>query len=223
MDLHGEVILQKNSMAERSIASITKLFVAQEADKLDGDELITVTADDVRQGRMRSTPLRAGRSYQRRHLIELALISSDNVAAIALSRSSEPATSSATLVEGSGLDPRNRSTAFLIADATRMMHQSDIAQISVLPRTEVGNRGSTNPLLTASGWTFLLSKTGFIRQSGGCLTVVLMIKGEPMVVTILGSRSTRERWRDLAEIRRALGDTDFYVPVKVTKVRKKRQ
>lgn len=223
MDLHGEVLMQKNSTEERSIASITKLFVAHEAVKLDPLEAITISQEDVREGRMRSTPLRAGQSYTRQQLIELALISSDNVAAIALARTAAPITSSATLVEGSGLDPRNRSTAFLIADATRMMHESEIAAISVKPRAEVGDRRSTNPLLTAEGWSFMLSKTGFIRQAGGCLTVVLHVKGEPLVITILGSSSTRQRWRDLAEIRRALGDTDFYVPVKVTKVKKKRR
>jgi D-alanyl-D-alanine carboxypeptidase len=104
-----------------------------------------------------------------------------------------------------------------------MLLQSEIAAISVKPRAELGNRTSTNPLLSASGWHFLLSKTGFIRQSGGCLTVVVEVKGEPLVITILGSTGTKERWRDLAEIRRHLGDTGFYVPVKVTAVREKRR
>lgn len=223
MDLHGEVLMQKNSTVERPIASITKLFVARGSEALDPNELITVTKDDVKRGMMRSTPLRAGKAYPRRQLVELALVSSDNVAAIALARTADMVTDRATLVEGSGLDPRNVSTAFMVADATRMMHASEIASISVQPKTEVGDRRSTNPLLTATGWHFLLSKTGFISQSGGCLTTVLYIKGEPMVVTILGSTNTKERWRDLAEIRRAMGDTDFYVPVRVTAVRKKRR
>ena len=223
MDLKGEVLLQKNASEERSIASITKVFVAEEALKLDQQELITITQDDLRQGRMRSTPLRAGQSYTRGQLVELALVSSDNTAAVALARSITLPERDATLVEGSGLDPRNRSTALQVADATRRMYASEVASISVKERTEVGARRSTNSLLTKDGWHFHLSKTGFIRQAGGCLTVVLDIKGVPLVITILGAQSTKERWRDLAEIRRLLGDSDFYVPVKVTKVRQKRR
>lgn len=60
MDLYGEVIMQKNALEERPIASITKLFVANDAIKLNRDELITVSSDDIRDGKMRSTPLKAG-------------------------------------------------------------------------------------------------------------------------------------------------------------------
>lgn len=222
MDMQGEVLLQRNATVERPIASITKVLVAEEALKLDQHELITITKDDLRRGRMRSTPLRAGQSYTRGQLVELALVSSDNTAAVALSRSITLPERDATLVEGSGLDPRNRSTALQVADATRRLHASEVAAISMRARTEVGDRRSTNPLLTKAGWHFHLSKTGFIRQAGGCLTVVVQVKGEPLIITILGAQSTKERWRDLAELRRQLGDTGFYVPVKVTKVRKKR-
>lgn len=221
MDLRGEVLLQKNANEERSIASITKIFVAEEALKLDQQERITITQEDLRNGRMRSTPLRAGQSYTRGQLVELALISSDNVAALALARSIQLPEKDAILVEGSGLNPSNRSTALQVADVTRRMYASEVAAISVKERTAVGGRSTTNSLLTKEGWRFHLSKTGFIRQAGGCLTVVLDIKGEPLVITILGAQSTRERWRDLAKLRRLLGDTDFYVPVNVTKVQKK--
>lgn len=221
MDLYGKVLLQKNSFDERPIASITKIFVAEEALKQDQNELITITRADVQNGRMRSSPLKAGASYTRRQLIELALVSSDNIAALALARSYQLQPAEATLVEGSGLDPRNRASAYQIARATLKLYDTEVGAISVKTNAEVGNRRSTNPLLTQEGWTFLLSKTGFIRAAGGCLTTVVFVRGEPLIITILGARDTRQRWADLAELRRQLGDTNFYVPVKVTKVTKK--
>lgn len=229
LDEEGNVVLEKNADSIRPIASITKLFVVQRALELDLDELIRVTTQDISRGKMRSTPLRAGAEYSRRELIELALISSDNVAALALARSSPPASPYADLVEGSGLDPRNRSTARNIATASRQLYMTEIGPFSVMQKTHIGYRNSTNPLLNKPGWEFLLSKTGFINSSGGCLTVVLKIKDRTMTVTILGSSGTRQRWLDLAELRSALGDTLFYIPsftertaVKHKKIKKNR-
>jgi len=212
LDQEGNVVLEKNADSIRPIASITKLFVVQQALALDLDEPILVTAEDIARGRMRSTPLRAGIEYPRKELIELALVSSDNVAALALARSSPPSTPYADLVEGSGLDPRNRSSARNIAAASRELYMTEIGPFSVTQKTHIGHRNSTNPLLNKPGWEFLLSKTGFINSSGGCLTVVLKIKETIMTVTILGSSGTRQRWLDLVELRTMLGDAFFYVP-----------
>lgn len=212
LDEEGNVVLEKNADVIHPIASITKLFVVEQAIKLDLDEPILITSRDIADGRMKSTPLRAGNSYSRKELIELALISSDNVAALALARSSPPSTHYANLVEGSGLDPRNKSSARNIADAARTLYITEIGAYSVTPKTHIGNRNSTNPLLNKPGWQFLLSKTGFIGAAGGCLTVVLKIKDSIMTVTILGSSGVRQRWLDLAELRTALGDSDFYIP-----------
>ena len=212
LDEEGNVVLEKNADTIQPIASITKLFVVEQAIKLDLDELIQITEHDVASGRMKSTPLRAGNSYSRKELIELALVSSDNVAALALARSSPPSTNYANLVEGSGLDPRNKSSARNIADASRELYMTEIGAFSVTPKTHLGSRNSTNPLLNKPGWEFLLSKTGFINAAGGCLTVVLKIKDTIMTVTILGSSGVRQRWLDLAELRATLGDSNFYVP-----------
>lgn len=218
-DMQGTSLLEKNADEKRSIASITKLFVAEQAAKLDQDELIQVTRDDLKAGRMRSSPLQAGKLYTRRQLTELALIPSDNVAAIALGRSAPPVTAHATLVESSGLNPENQSTARDLASAARELY-TEIGSVSTQEKTDVGQRHSTNPFLNKEGWYFLLSKTGFINQSGGCLVVVMMVKEQMVTVALLGAKNTKERWQDLIEIRKLLGDTDFYVPIKVTQVMK---
>jgi len=221
-DLNGEVIMEQNADSVRSIASITKLFIAQASEKLDQDELITIEKDDMQLGRMRSTPLKVGKSYTRRQLTELALISSDNVAAIALGRSVPfNTTALATLVEASGLNAANQSTARQLAAAARELYNTEVAATSTKTSTEIGNRHSTNPLLTREGWEFYLSKTGFIDASGGCLVVITQMGGKIVTVVILGAKNTKERWLDLIELRRRMGDTDFYVPIKVVKVIKK--
>lgn len=219
-DMEGNSLLEKTPDERRAIASITKLFVAEQAVKLDPNEEIEITKEDVKQGLMRSTPLRIGKKYTRKQLTELALVSSDNVAAIALGRSAPPVTSYATLLESSGLNPNNQSTAREIASAARELYQTEVGSISTHEKTEVGNKSSTNPLLSKAGWNFWLSKTGFINQSGGCLVVVTEIQQKMVTVVILGASNTKQRWEDLIEIRRMLGDIDFYVPIKVTKVAK---
>lgn len=222
-DIQGNVLLEQNADDLRSIASITKLFVAEQAIKLDPNEQIVITKEDVKAGRMRSTPLRVGTAYTRSQLTELALVPSDNVAAIALGRSTPPETLHATLVESSGLNSDNQSTARELASAARELYQTEIGVVSTRSTTEIGKRHSTNPFLTKAGWNFFLSKTGFINKSGGCLVVVLEIKSQIVTIAILGSSGTKQRWQDLIEIRRMLGDTDFYVPIKVTKVKRKRK
>jgi D-alanyl-D-alanine carboxypeptidase len=220
-DLEGTVLLEKNADAVRPIASISKLVVVQNSIALDPLELITISKFDFRNG-AHSAVLRPGKVYTRRQLEELALVPSDNVAAIALGRSVPDNVSQyATIVEPSGLDPQNTSSARLLAAMARGLYQSDVAEISTRTVTEVGKRHSTNPFLSKTGWSFYLSKTGFINSAGGCLVVITEIGQKVVTVVILGAANTKERWQDLIELRRMLGDTGFYVPVKVTAVRKK--
>lgn len=169
---------------------------------------------------MRSTPLKVGGSYSRKDLTELALVSSDNVAALTLGRTlPDEVYEHATIVESSGLDPRNKSTARQLALAAKELYQTEVAAVSTRPTTDVGARHSTNPLLTKAGWDFFLSKTGFIKDSGGCLVVIVNVKGKPVTIVVLGATSTKQRWLDLIELRQLLGDSDFYVPIKAKAVR----
>jgi D-alanyl-D-alanine endopeptidase (penicillin-binding protein 7) len=222
MDMSGTVMIEKNADEERSIASITKLITTERASAQAAEELITIEPGDVKEGRMRSSPLKIGVAYPRAMLIQLALVSSDNVAALALGRNlpDGSAPPSIKVIESSGLDPENKSTARALANYARHLQNTDLAATSVLPVTISGTpRHNTNPLLLKRGWEFFLSKTGFINQSGGCLVVITKIKDQLVAVVILGSRDTRQRWHDLAELRVRLGDTEFASPEK----RKKRR
>jgi len=222
--MQGNILLQKNIDDVRPIASITKMFVAQQSASLDQNEMIEVTKEDIRNGGRTFTPLKAGQFYTRRELTELSLVSSDNAAAKALGRVTElSSVANATLVEGSGLDELNQSTARKIAESARELYRTELASISVRDKTTIGERINTNPFLNKEGWKFYLSKTGFIKRAGGCLVTVMEVNYNMVTIVILGSQNTRERWNDLIKLRKMLGDTNFYVPVKVTKVVKQRK
>lgn len=218
-EMDGTVILEKNADDVRPIASITKLFTTRGASLYDENELITIEKEDVKAGRMRTSPLKIGQSYTRGTLIELALVSSDNVAAIALGRANAAPPAelppNTHIVEASGLDPLNVSTARELASIARALSTGDLAKTSVTPFVTIGTstKHSTNPLLTRSGWAFHLSKTGFINQSGGCLVVVFEMGDRLVTAVVLGSKSVRERWKDLYEIRKQLDpDEAFAAP-----------
>lgn len=217
MDLDGNVLLEKNADTKRPIASITKLITGKRNADLPPDELILVTEEDVKNGRMKSSPLRAGRTYSRKILLDLALVNSDNVAAIALGRTSPVQLEllpSTTYVEASGLNPHNQSTAREIAQFAISIYGTELSHVSVQSSVVIDHiiRKSTNPLISSSSWTFYLSKTGFTNPAGGCLVVITKIKEEIIAVAILGSTDTKQRWRDLAEIREKLGDSNFTKP-----------
>lgn len=227
-EMDGTVLLEKNADSMRPIASITKLYTARSAAALDSTEMIEILPEDWKLGKMRSTPLKIGQLYSRGKLIELALVSSDNVAAMALGRTEAIRESSqnTTLVEASGLDPLNQSTARALSDLARELVNTDLARTSVQPTVTLGtvDRRSTNPLLLRTGWTFHLSKTGFINASGGCLVVVFEASGRLLTAVILGSRDVPTRWRDLYELRKLIDSTaEFDAPGKKVVTKKNRR
>lgn len=208
-EIDGSVLLEKNADEIRPIASITKLFTAKAASAYNPSELITIKAEDLKLGRSHTSMLKAGSSYTRSALVHLALIKSDNAAAIALSRSKwDPAVFSerAHLVEASGLDPSNVSSARDLAMFANSLVNTELAKISVKPEVTIGKltRRSTNKLIRSPNWVFHLSKTGFINQSGGCVLVIFESKGRLVTTAILGSRDVPARWSDLIELRRLI-------------------
>lgn len=217
LDEHQTVLLEQNADQHHSIASITKLFTARTALKSDPDELIEIVPSDRQLGRSRSTPLKVGHQYKRSQLIELALISSDNVAASALARIDpivSPLPPETTIVEGTGLDSGNISTARSLGLFAQTVLESQLARTSVLPMTVIDHqaRSSTNPLIGKFGWIFHLSKTGFTNAAGGCLVVVFESGQRLLTVVVLGSRDVPGRWRDLYEIRRLVDSSEFSAP-----------
>lgn len=228
-DMNGNIIKEQNSDVQRSIASITKLVTTERNSGLPQDELITILSEDVRAGRMRSSPLVAGMQVPRSALIQLALVSSDNIAAIALGRSDSPIRElppNTKIVEASGLDAGNQSTARELADIARSMYNTNLAHESVQGTVHWAGRErrSTNPFIGQRGWEFFLSKTGYTNPAGGCLVVITMVQNRLVTIVLLGAKDTKRRWLDLIELRKELGDTEFYSPpAKAVRVSAKRR
>jgi D-alanyl-D-alanine endopeptidase (penicillin-binding protein 7) len=216
----GRVIAEHNADDLRPLASITKLVALGEIQP--GSGIISITADErdnLKHTRMR---LRQG-DYVQSELFEAALISSNNEAAKAVGRSvpnliadvnERNAARGLTLklVEPSGLDPSNVGTARSLAKLLWFIKDQPSAQISVSSSSKLARR-STNSFLGMPGWEFAVSKTGYINEAGGCLVTLTKINGEWMAVAVMGSTSVRERWLDLARLRRQVAPDDtFYEP-----------
>jgi D-alanyl-D-alanine endopeptidase (penicillin-binding protein 7) len=227
-DQDGKVLLEKNPDKVMPIASISKLFTVYSSLYFDMNEKILILPQDLKAGRMRSSPLRVGSSYTRQELIDLALISSDNIAAIALGRSAlteDFRFSKFTVIkEASGLNPLNVSTARELAIFAQYMMNSDIGSISSRHHTELGARKSTNRFIQNSNWAFHLSKTGYTNPAGGCLVVIFEAGGRLLTVVILGARDVPSRWSDLVQIRNLLVQPALSLPSQkiVRKKHKKR-
>jgi D-alanyl-D-alanine endopeptidase (penicillin-binding protein 7) len=54
---------------------------------------------------------------------------------------------------------------------------------------------NTNPLVAK--YNVIVSKTGYVRASGGCLVMSVMIKGQKRLFVVLNSNTTRTRIRDM--------------------------
>lgn len=222
----GELILTKDETNVRSIASITKLLVADQLSNVDlASDLVEVDRSDAVSSRTR---LRPNTLITQSDLLRLSLISSDNQAIHALARAQGMSSVinnvnlaavnrhlySITIEEPTGLSANNKASALDLANFVKFVN-SDNARISTEP-TAVVQQGvfrSTNPLIDKPGWKFGLSKTGFTNAAGGCLVSLVEIGGVMRVVVLLGSDNVHTRWSDLVKIRRYLAPSDvFWVP-----------
>jgi D-alanyl-D-alanine carboxypeptidase len=196
-DGKGKIIEGENTSQMRSIASITKLvtvMVVLDA-KQDLDEYI--------------------KPYTRGEMIQLALIKSDNKSSLDLCRH-YPGGSSFCLkamtdkgkslgltktqfVESSGLSVMNVSTAEELV--TVVMEAAKYPEIVLAARTsEVKIKirkkwfvfHNTNPII-GQRHDFVVSKTGFINASGGCIVLMIDTDIGRRIVVVLGSKNTRTR------------------------------
>jgi len=214
LDADGELVYAKDIDTVRPIASITKLMTAMVV--LDGSpdlgEKITVTKDDRDLVQLTGSRLEYGASLSRREMILVAIMSSENRAALALGRSypggldrfvAEMNAKAASLgmehshfADPAGLDVANQSTALDLSHmVTAALAYPLIREASTTRKLEVRpyrNRGplnyvNTNRLLKNEAWDIALSKTGYINESGRCLVMRATIEGEPVSIVLLNS------------------------------------
>ncbi|MGE3177913.1 MAG: D-alanyl-D-alanine carboxypeptidase family protein, partial [Vicinamibacterales bacterium] len=215
----NEVLWEQNSTDQRSIASITKVMTAVVFLENDPDltEMVKVTRPDVL--RASTTHLRSGDELTTGDLLQLLLISSDNVAARVLARVSplgregfiermnqkavELGLESTHYADSSGLLSDNVSSAFdmarLIAYASTQERISSIMQTqsaTVRTKRRPITFRSTNHLLGREDLSVRAGKTGFISKSGYCLATLLRLPqtDQDVAVVVLGARSNAGRF-----------------------------
>jgi D-alanyl-D-alanine endopeptidase (penicillin-binding protein 7) len=155
------------------------------------------------------------RPYTRRELIQLALVKSDNKAADQLcnyylggrvscvtamnAKARELGLPNTHFIEPTGLSIMNVSTAReLITLVKTAQHYPEIVEASKLSQVKIQIKkkwlvfNNTNPII-GKRHDFIVSKTGYIRASGGCIVMMLDTDIGRRIVVVLGSKNTRTR------------------------------
>ena len=194
----NNIIQSKNISEQRSIGSITKLMTV----------MVVLDAQQNLQESLGSS--------NRQHLIQFALVKSDNNAARVLcdnypggnvacvtamnQRAQSLGMTHTNFVEPSGLSIMNVSTAedllrlVLVAkEYPEIVQASRTAKLRIPLKKSYLTIRNTNPTIAHNPYNFWVSKTGFINAAGGC---IVMMKDTPLgrrVVVVLGSSSTQTR------------------------------
>ena len=199
-DGDGNTIESRNADQQRSIASITKLMTAMVVldAKQDLDETIKGTT--------------------RLELLQLMLVKSDNHAAETLCENYPSGRAGCIgamnwkayslglqnthYADPSGLNVMNVSTAqelvkIVIASSEYpvIVKASNTSQGKIVTQHKKKKRyfafHNTNPLVASKD--FIVSKTGYIRASGGCIVMMLDTKIGRRIVVLLNSRNMKTR------------------------------
>lgn len=183
----AQAALVRGGGAPRSIASITKLMTAMVVldEGLALDAPLDVSSDDFDTVKNTRSRLRRVVTLTRGELLTAALLSSDNMAALALARHSaggreafvrkmndkarELGLSVAVFVDPAGLAPDNRASPLEVAKmVTAASSYPFIRSTTTQPAALIHGLAyrNTNPLASDPAWGIQLSKTGFTNEAG---------------------------------------------------------
>lgn len=230
-----EAIFSQRSDQIVPIASLTKLMSALVIIQsgLSLDESLEVKGISETFGKNAPSRLRMGTRISRRDLLRMSLMSSENLASYTLAEN-YPGGSEAFIsamnataallgmtnthfADPTGLSPENVSTAndLLILAAVTYQYPV-IRELSVQGQADLHFRSpsyslaytNTNPLTRSQKWNVLLSKTGFLIESGRCLVMIAEIDGKPMTMVFLDSHGLRTPIGDAGRVNRWLTNKD---------------
>jgi len=220
----GAILTGKNENKVSPIASLTKLATAMVYLKTAPDlfEIATVTSDDrLNAGRTR---LYAGEKLTLFDLFHLMLISSDNVAARIIARSTgfseeefvdkmnelaaEFNLLETRFTEPSGLDMGNVSTASEFAVLFREALKDEMISEVISKRFHTYKALNSDKQYVAYNTNRFLygredvfgGKTGYIKHSGYCLALGVESGGRRLAAIVLGAPSNNYRYRDAAKL-----------------------
>lgn len=227
----GSVLYEKNASAVVPIASITKLMTAMVS--LDAQpslhDVMTISEEDVDTLKGTRSRLKVGTQLTREEMLRLALMSSENRAASALSRyypGGRPAFVAAMnrkaqalglvdthFEDSTGLTSANVSSARDLVKMVAAAHQYPLireftttAEYDVIVDGRVQEFHNTNSLIRSanSGWDIGLSKTGFINEAGKCLVMQAWFNRKPVIIVLLDSWGKMTRIGDANRIKKAV-------------------
>jgi len=225
------MLAEKQADRVMPIASISKLMTAVVSldTRRSLNEPLNVTVQDQDFDKFTGSRLTVGSVLPRGDMLHIALMSSENRAAAALSRDyagGRPSFVAAMnakaralgmrhtrFVNGTGLSPQNVSTARdlarLVAAASRYplirAYSTDRDQLVFPggPRTRLSYHNS-NALVRGGDRSIVLQKTGFINEAGHCVVVRMIVHGRPIDIVVLGAPGPRDHIADVITIRRWL-------------------
>ena len=196
-DSNGTILQSENIEQVRPIASITKLMTA----------MVVLDAKQDLEEKVNK--------YTRAELIQLALVHSDNKAADELcnhypggrdtcvramnTKAKFMSLQETRFVEPTGLSVFNVSTArelvVVVQEAQKyaeIVSASKTSQVKIKLKKKWLVFNNTNPII-GKRHNFIVSKTGFINASGGCIVMMLDTDIGRRIVVVLGSKNTRTR------------------------------
>jgi len=196
-DGFGQVIQGENTKEVRSIASITKLMTTMVV--LDAKQNLNETIG----------------KFTRQQLIQLAIVHSDNKAAKELCdnypggerhcvremnrKAKSLGLQYTQFTDSTGLSVFNLSNAeelirivFEASKYTEIIEASKMSEVKIRLNRKWLIFKNTNPII-GKNHNIIISKTGFINASGGCIVMLMDTDVGKRVVVILGSRNTHTR------------------------------
>jgi D-alanyl-D-alanine endopeptidase (penicillin-binding protein 7) len=223
----GAILFEKNPSAVLPIASITKLMTAMVVldAKPDLNETLAIAEDDVDILKGTRSRLKVGTHLAREEMLRLALMSSENRAASALSRN-YPGGRDAFVAamnqkaqtlglvdtrfqDPTGLTAANVSSPRDLAKMVDAAHQYPlIREFSTTSEGEFSIAGrpqqfrNTNTLVKSPEWEIGLSKTGYINEAGKCLVMQAWLNNKPTIIVLLDSWGKMTRIGDANRIKR---------------------
>lgn len=225
----GAVLYEKNPDSVVPIASITKLMTAMVVldARLPMSDRMEIAEDDIDTLKNTRSRLAVGAELSREEMLWLALMSSENRAASALSRY-YPGGQSAFIAamnrkaaslglmdtrffDSTGLNSGNVSSPRDLAKMVAAAGQYPvIRELSTSSGHDFVIKGrerhfvNTNALVSNPDWQISVSKTGFTNEAGKCLVMQAWLNQRPLLIVLMDSWGKMTRVGDAIRIKRWL-------------------
>lgn len=240
----GESLISKNADVVVPIASLTKLMTALVVldAHLPMDEMLEIDNDDIDRERHTRSRLAVGTRLSRADMLLLALMASENRAAMALSaaypggrtafithmnaKARALGMTSSHFADPAGLSNETTSTA---RDLLRLVNAADAQAVirddstreegTVLVRRHAMRFVNTNRMVRNSrDWDIELQKTGFTNEAGRCLVMRATTLNHTLSMVFLNSVGTLTRFADARRVREHLEQRATRPPNRATTV-----